>query len=143
MKNYVAFGLIRILGACQSDENGHAKKYEFEMFSPSELKADLNTLYNRLDSVHFDLYHLHTKEEFQTVVDSLDAAIFDSMDVPGDSTVLRAASKMGLRIPSLSASARELFDRFNPSPNDSSKRLVALSVEKEAILRSTASVSSG
>lgn len=42
-------------------------QYAFPTFSPKALKADATTLYQQLDSVHFDLYHAHTRAQFDSV----------------------------------------------------------------------------
>jgi hypothetical protein len=42
-------------------------QYEFTTYQPEQLKEDLSSLYQQLDSVHFNLYHKHNKAQFDTV----------------------------------------------------------------------------
>ncbi len=55
--------------------------YQFEQFSKEDLKEDLTILYNKLDSTHFNLYHKHSKQEFQAKHKGLMEGIKDSMNL--------------------------------------------------------------
>lgn len=52
--------------------------YKFQTFSPTDLKSDLKSLYGKLDTAHYNLYHLHSKKEF----DSIYQNIYDGIDHP-------------------------------------------------------------
>ena len=54
--------------------------YTFHSFEVSELKEDLQSLYQKLDSTHYNLYHKHSKEEFDQVYKSLYDGITSPMN---------------------------------------------------------------
>ena len=47
--------------------SGLLAQYAFKAYSQKKLKADVTTLYQQLDSVHFELYHAHSKAQFDSV----------------------------------------------------------------------------
>jgi len=53
----------------------------FQNFAKKDLKEDLIVLYNKLDSTHYNLYHKHSKNEFETKGNELLAEIRDSMNL--------------------------------------------------------------
>jgi len=59
--------------SCQAQHN-----YGFQTLPTTELKADLISLYGKLDTAHYDLYHLHTKAEFDSVYQN----IYNGIDQP-------------------------------------------------------------
>lgn len=60
---------------CQSN------KYQFETFPAEQLKKDLNTLYNKLDSCHYNLYHYQSKAIFDSTYNALYNGISKPMNV--------------------------------------------------------------
>lgn len=68
--------LITLLTSCFGGQQSN--KYNFKTFSVDEMRADLKSLYGKLDTAHYNLYHSHTKSEF----DSIYQNIFHSIDQP-------------------------------------------------------------
>ncbi|MCG3165516.1 MAG: hypothetical protein POELPBGB_01284 [Bacteroidia bacterium] len=67
------FFLIAVCSGCQ-----HSSKYRFQTFSTVELKSDLESLIGKLDTVHFNLYHLHSKARF----DSVHQSVYNTINEP-------------------------------------------------------------
>ena len=71
------FLMIAFMVSCsQKDddttEKGREGEYNFKTFPANELKADLRQLFNTLDSVHYNLYHAHSRKEFDSVYHSIE-----------------------------------------------------------------------
>lgn len=72
--------------SCTENTNTEQKKnehkdYSFRQFSKTDLKKDLIFLFNKLDSTHFNLYHKHSKEDFEYSFNKLKEGIQDSMNL--------------------------------------------------------------
>lgn len=50
-------------------------KYQFDTYPVELLKQDLNDLYNKLDSTHYNLFHKYPKHYFDSVKTDIEAAI--------------------------------------------------------------------
>lgn len=74
-QNTFVFFIIFLIVCLGCKEN---RKYAFETFSPSELRMDLKSVYNKLDTTHYNLYHLHQKADF----DSVYQHIYDGINHP-------------------------------------------------------------
>lgn len=67
--SFFTFYIISFLTICFGCQQRN--KYHFQTFSTSELKADLKTLYEKLDTTHYNLYHLHTKTKFDSIYQNI------------------------------------------------------------------------
>ncbi|MBI5216001.1 MAG: hypothetical protein HY960_09615 [Ignavibacteriae bacterium] len=76
MKRINILIIISFLTVCFGCRQQH--NYAFQTISPSDLKSDLKSLYGKLDTAHYNLYHLHTKAEFDLVYQN----IYNSIDNP-------------------------------------------------------------
>lgn len=74
--NFIILYIVALLTVCFGCQSKH--KYYFQTFTTVELKADLKSLYEKLDTAHFNLYHLHSKTDFNSVYKS----IYYSIDHP-------------------------------------------------------------
>lgn len=83
MKNsFLIILSIILLWACsEKSDKSVNDEYHFQQFSHEELKQDLNYLFNKLDTTHYNLYHKHSKMEFEDTYHELMNGIQDSMNL--------------------------------------------------------------
>lgn len=74
--------LVVILVACQEKtaDQESERSYSFRLLGEDQLLADIHDLRNKLDTTHFNLYHKHSKAEFDSVFRMLETDLSDSMD---------------------------------------------------------------
>ena len=81
-RTLVCVGIVcwLVLGcSCNMNESA-AVTYTFPEYPTSDLKNDLTYFYQKLDSVHFDLYHAHPKSDFDSLYTELQAGITEPMN---------------------------------------------------------------
>lgn len=84
--NFLIVILIISLFACsekhgEKSNNSANDGYSFQQFSKEDLKEDLSFLFNKLDTTHYNLYHKHSRKEFEDTYHELMNGIQDSMNL--------------------------------------------------------------